>query len=105
MPSFVTHNDIAKSFTVSTDDFANEGPYTLTIINSIEVPDDWTQSSFTTIQAEVDLTIQILATCERTQFVDWILMLNTQVTANVQGDAKVIALGPVEDTVSRSMGS
>lgn len=51
LPSFVNHNDFARSFTVLTDDYASVADYTATITSTIEVPDDWTQPTQTTFTA------------------------------------------------------
>ena len=53
LPAFVTHNDASSDFTVlkSSDD-SLVGEYTVTVRSEVQVPDDYTKSTFTPVTGE-----------------------------------------------------
>ena len=105
MPTFVTYDEAQRHFTVFTDDIAHEGVYTITATSSIEVPKDISGTVTEVMQSELQFSLEVVAGCEDTAFVDWTLTSVGTITMNVRDDAQVIALGPVEDTLSRQSGN
>lgn len=61
LPTFVTHNTGSQDFTVApTSDLNRIGVYTVTVRSEIQVPDDFTKSSYTTRFVEYTLDISVL---------------------------------------------
>ena len=60
LPAFVIHNEAASTFTVpSTLDINRVGQYTVTVKSEIYVPDDASQTSFSTFSDQFEITIEI----------------------------------------------
>ena len=60
LPAFVIHNEAASTFTVpSTLDINRVGQYTVTVKSEINVPDDASQTSFSTFSDQFEITIEI----------------------------------------------
>lgn len=60
LPNFVTHNESLGHFTIAqNNDLSLIGGYTVTILSEIQIPDDYTASSFTTLSVEYDFFVQI----------------------------------------------
>ena len=57
LPPFATHNEPTSNFSIETSDLADIGAYVVTIRSEIQVPTDFTQTSFTTFFVEYDFTI------------------------------------------------
>ena len=60
LPSFVTHNEATSDFTIDQNtDLSLIGSYTVTLRSEIQIPDDYTKTSFTTMFVEYDFQILI----------------------------------------------
>ena len=70
LPVFMTHNEASSDFTVpQSDDLNLIGEYTVNIRSEIQVPDDPTQSTFTTYDAAYDFLV-IVDPCSVTSLID-----------------------------------
>ena len=69
------------------------------------VPSDYTLTILNPITAQIDFTLDIEATCEVTQFIDWALKESTSYQQNVKAVATQHSIGPVDDSVSRINGN
>jgi hypothetical protein len=54
---------------------------------------------------DVQVELEIVAGCDSTFFVDWNLSNEGPTQVNVLGETGTVALGPVEDSVSRQSGN
>ena len=60
LPSFMSHNDVDKNFDIpQTSDLSLVGSYVVTIRSEIQVPDDYTGTTFTTMFVEYDFTVYV----------------------------------------------
>ena len=60
LPSFMSHNDVDKNFDIpQTNDISLVGSYVVTIRSEIQVPDDYTGTTFTTMFVEYDFTVYV----------------------------------------------
>ena len=60
LPDFVTHNEGTSDFTIDQNaDLSLIGSYTVTIRSEIQIPDDYTKTSFTRMFVEYDFQILI----------------------------------------------
>ena len=60
LPDFVTHNEDSSDFTIPLNrDLSLIGSYTVTIRSEIQIPDNYTKTSHTTMFAEYDIIILI----------------------------------------------
>ena len=58
LPSFANHNEATSDFTIpQNNDLDLIGEYTVTLRSEIQVPDDYTQSTYTTVFTEYDFVI------------------------------------------------
>ena len=104
LPSFVTHNTVAKDFTVFTDNLEHVGSHTVTVVSTIQVPTDFTQATMNPISAQTEFVINVVATCDATMFVEWSLQ-DSSFAANVKGEEVSGSIGPVKDAVSQIKGN
>lgn len=88
-----------------TAEISQAGNFPLTATASIQVHKDYNQSESETMKAQVSFTLVIVAGCDSTSFIEWTLEGAESFNAYVLGDSVTIALGPVEDTVSRQSGN
>ena len=51
--SFMTHNTVTNDFTIETSDTQDAGIHVITVTSKINVPTDFTRTSFTELIAEV----------------------------------------------------
>ena len=58
-PSFVTHDEVAKTFLIEPTQESDVGDYTVTVKSSILVPDDASKSSFTEWNKSFSFTIVV----------------------------------------------
>jgi len=106
LPDFMTFSIITKEFTIFTDDLDDTGTqYSLTVINTIEVPKDYTYAESEFVTAEVMLKVNVIAGCDSSSFKDWILLDESPITMNVKSEPVTVAIGPVEDSVSLVSGN
>ena len=68
---FLTHNELARSFTVHSESRDDIGSHTVTVSSVISVPDDHTMSTFTDHENEVSFTVNILDPCNETELIDF----------------------------------
>jgi len=60
LPAFVTHNEPTSDFTIEQNtDLSLIGSYPVTLRSEIQIPDDFTMTSFTTMFVEYEFTILI----------------------------------------------
>ena len=60
LPAFANHNEPSSDFTIpQNNDLDLIGEYTVTLRSEISVPDDHTQTTFTTLFVEYDFVIQV----------------------------------------------
>ena len=60
LPNFASHSEPSSDFTIPQNSDLNLiGAYTVTIKSEIQVPDDYTKTSFTNMFVEYDFNIQI----------------------------------------------
>ena len=60
LPAFATHNEPSSDFTIpQNNDLDLIGEYTVTLRSEIQVPDDYTQSTYTIKFVEYDFVIQV----------------------------------------------
>ena len=60
LPAFVTHNDASSEFTIlKSSDGSLVGEYTVTIRSEVQVPDDYTKSTFTPVTGEFQFVIKV----------------------------------------------
>ena len=104
MPSFVTHNEVSRDFSIFTDQLSDTKSYSVQVISTIEVPDDHSRTNFRTTTAQVSFSLNVGATCESAEFVEWSLP-GQSYTNTVKGEPQVVAIGPVQDTVSKINGN
>ena len=96
LPDFMTFSIITKEFTIFTDDLDDTGTiYSLTVINTIEVPKDYTYAESEFVTAEVMLKVNVIAGCDSSSFKDWILLDESPITMNVKSEPVTVAIGPV----------
>ena len=58
LPAFVTHNEFTSDFTIpKNSDLSIIGSYTVGLRSEIQIPNDFTMTSFTTLFVEYDFTI------------------------------------------------
>ena len=58
LPAWVTHNTASADFTIApTSDLTLIGEYIVTVTSEIEVPDDYSKTTFTTMKATYDFSI------------------------------------------------
>ena len=70
LPDFVTHNVGTSDFTIPQNvDLSLIGSYTVTIRSEIQVPDDYTLTSYTTMFVEYDFEI-LIQPCLVTTYID-----------------------------------
>jgi hypothetical protein len=105
LPEFVTFNEETNDFTVFTEDIAHAGIFPLTVRATIEVPVDHTSAEVNSYSTEVQFELEVVAACDSTFFVDWNLSNEGPTQVNVLGETGTVALGPVEDSVSRESGN
>jgi len=106
LPDFMTFNIVTKEFLIFTEDLNNAATqYSITVINTIEVPKDYTYAESEVTTAEVTLTINVIAGCDSSSFKDWTLLDESPITMNVKDEPITVAIGPVEDSVSRVSGN
>jgi hypothetical protein len=105
LPEFVTFNEETNDFTVYTENIAHAGSLPLAIKASIEVPTDFSMSEMQSLSTEVQFELEVVAGCDSTFFVDWNLSNAEPTQVNVLGENGTVALGPVEDSVSRESGN
>lgn len=102
LPSFATHNDVARTFTVETDNALDEDAYIVTVTGSIQVPQDYTRTSFTEMTSSVEFTIVVQEECGETIFDDLVL---ADMAVFVKGPASTLTIDPVMDSVSKQLGN
>ena len=64
---------MTRDFSIFSDQLSDTNSYTVQVISTIEVPDDHSRTNFITNTAEVSFTLNVGATCESAEFVDWSL--------------------------------
>ena len=84
----MTHNSDTSDFAIFSDELSDEGTYEVTVISTIEVPEDYSRSSTKTLTAQVDFTVTVGAVCGSTSFIDWSLHGKTY-TGTVKGESIV----------------
>ena len=58
LPTFATHNEFSSDFTISkTNDLGLIGEYTVNLCSEIDVPDDYSMTTFTTLVFDYDFLI------------------------------------------------
>ena len=57
------------------------------------------------LSTDVSFTLEIVAGCDSTTFVDWSLQTIDPLEVYVLGESMQVNLGPVEDSVSRQSGN
>ena len=101
----MTYNEVDKDFSIFTNDLENAKSFTVVATSQIEVPTDYTQSQTEIKTAEITMTLNVIADCSSTKFVDWDLLIENSTTINVKDVPFVRAIGPVQDSVSRTTGN
>ena len=102
----MTYNEATRDFSIFTDDFNDAAAkYSVTVINTIEVPTDYNYAESEVVTAEVALTVNVIAGCDSSSFKDWTLLSESPITMNVKDEPVAVAIGPVEDSVSRVSGN
>ena len=71
----------------------------------MNVPTDYTLAQSTKVTTEFTFELTVVAGCDVTQFVDWFHDTAEPIKANVLAEPVTVALGPVQDTVSRQEGN
>ena len=106
LPDFMTFNEATRDFSIFTDDLNDAAAqYSVTVRNEIEVPKDYTYAESEIVTADVTLTVNVIAGCDSSSFKDWILLDESPITMNVKSEPVTVAIGPVEDSVSRMSGN
>ena len=71
LPSFMSHNVDTTDFSIFSDKLSDEGTYELTVVSTIEIPEDYSRTATKTLTAQVDFTVTVGAVCGSTSFIDW----------------------------------
>ena len=85
LPDFMTHNVDESNFSFYTDQVREAGEYTVTIASTIQVPEDYTSSSYTPFVSETSFSLQVVAGCEYSSFENWSLD-GSSFSATVKGE-------------------
>ena len=67
-------DQLTGEVTVQTDMQEVEGTYNIQVIATVEVPDDYTKSSFTTLESLSSFELVVYVPCKRTEFDELILL-------------------------------
>ena len=60
LPVFVTHNEASSDFTIQRNSDSNLiGEYAVTVRSEIQVPSDYTETSFTTVSGTFEFVIKV----------------------------------------------
>ena len=74
LPTWAIHDDVAKNFRIpKNEDLSLDATYTVTIRSEIQVPDDYTQTTFTTWFQEYTFDIVLIDPCETSTIDDFAL--------------------------------
>ena len=90
----MTHNSDTTDFSIFSDKLSDEGTYEVTVVSTIEVPEDYSKATTKTLTAQVDFTITVGAVCGSTSFIDWGLHEKLFI-GTVKGKTIVEQIGPV----------
>ena len=94
LPSFMTHNSDTTDFSIFSDKLSDEGKYEVTVISTIEVPEDYSRGTTKTLTAQVDFTVTVGAVCGSTSFIEWGLH-EKLFMSTVKGKTITDKMGPV----------
>ena len=102
LPVFATHDEVAQNFSVETDNPLDENTYTVVVNSVINVPDDYTRSSFTKKRSSIFFRIIVQEECGETIFDDLVL---ADMTVFVNGPANTLTFDQVQDSISKQFGN
>lgn len=97
----MTHDTMARIFSVETYDPLDEATYDIIVESTIEVPTDWTQSSFTQVKSSVNFQIIVQEECGETVLDDFILF---DMIIQDEGGEEIQSFSEVQDSVSKELG-
>ena len=102
LPTFAQHNEPTSNFDIfEVTDLSLAGDYTVTLRSEIQIPDDYSQTTFTTLFQEYDFIIRMVDPCPTAVFD---LFEIQDMTRSVFQVELFQTLNPIADNISQTYG-